>query len=685
MDTAGLLAAVRHRWWVVALFAVLGIVGAAVATQAIPSTYEATTTLLVTPTGTDQASSTSTAATKLVNLDTEAQIVTSAAVAERVKTALRSPKTASELAGDVKVEVPPNTTLLSIHATAGTPAEAQAESRGFAEAYLAQRAEVANAAVAAQVKVFQARINDVTKRLQLVSGQAVTLPADSPDRAYAELQQRILIDQITSLSQEQSKLEAITVTPGRVLSLAALPGAAQQSGPIVYVAAGLLLGLVLGLAVTLLLARLDGRIRWPGDIEALGHVPLLGAIPSAGQQGKRGLLPAVAASASPIGQAFGQIRNGITTALPNRPATLLVAGTEPGPGASVVAANLAVALARSGVPVLMVCADLEGSSVERLLGLEGLTPAKGLSEALTTDVDPPTLLRASPAVRGLWVLGTGIAKADAADLLQSRQFEWVLSVIQEESYVVVEAPPTSAGAEAQAMARLCDAATLVVEAGRTRLDALDEGARQISRVGTTLLGAIMVERQPGPARKPAKPKLPAQAPALPGDFASYDDAADARVARRAAYLPADPTVAIRVGELADLQAAEFGTPGPVAGLTPDSTVGIDVGEPASYEAAPYEPAPASYPAESSRFSGEPAGFSAEPVAYEPEPGGFEGGAADPAAGGDSAASEPPADDTASSTEPVADTVAEPAAPKKTDQASEPVEDAEPARGPRIAS
>jgi capsular polysaccharide biosynthesis protein len=554
MDTASLVAAVRHRWWVVVLCAVLGVVGAGAAVQLIPSTYEATTTLLVTPTGAEDAATAAQGTAKVVNLETEAQIVTSAAVADRVKDALKTPRSTADLADDVTVEVPPNTTLLSITAVATTPADAQKESRTFADEYLKQRAEVAAATIGGQVKIYQARIDQLNKRLQAVSGQSRVLPQGSPDRAYAELQQRILVDQITGLSEELSKLQAITVSPGRVLSRAALPEVPQQSSPAIYVAAGLLLGLVLGLAVTLLMAKLDRRVRWPGDIQALGHVPLLGAIPSG--KSKRAPLPSVAPSASPIGQAFGQIRNAITTALPTRPATLLVAGTEPGPAASVVAANLSVALARSGVPVLMVCADLAGSSTERLLGLEGLSPANGLAEALTTDIDPGTLLRASPAVRGLWVLGAGVAKAEAADLLQSRQFEWVLSVVTDDHYVVIEAPPTSVGAEAQAMARLCDAAALVVEAGRTHLDAVDEGARQLARVGTPLLGAVMVERQAGSARKPAKAR-PVAEPAQP-DAGASAELPETAAGRRAAALPSDPTIAIKAGDLAELRAATAG-------------------------------------------------------------------------------------------------------------------------------
>jgi capsular polysaccharide biosynthesis protein/MinD-like ATPase involved in chromosome partitioning or flagellar assembly len=526
MATGDLIAALRHRWWVVVILALLGLTGAAVAVRAIPPTYEATTTVLVTPTGEEQATSTS-GREKLVNLDTESQILTSVAVSERVRAALRSPRSATDLASDITVEVPPNTTVLAITATAPTAADAQRESRAFARGYLDQRSETAKAAIAAQMKILQARIAEVTKRLQAVTGQSVTLPQNSPDRAYAEAQQRILIDQTTSLSDDLSKLQAITVTPGRVLSDAALPDEPAQPATY-YLAAGLLLGLVLGFAVALLLARLDRRVRRPGDIQALGDVPLLGAIPAA--RAKKGSVPTIAASASPIGQAFGQIRNDITTVLRTRPATLLVAGTEPGVATSFVAANLAVALARSGMPVLLVCADLGGSSAERLLGLEGLTPAKGLAEALAGDVDPATLLRAAPVVPGLWVLGAGRARDNAVDRLQSRQLEWVLEVVRRDSIVLLESPPTSAGAEAQAMARLCDAAVLVAEASRSRIDAVDAGAHQFARVGTPLLGVVVVERQGGPARKPAKASRAKEASGV--------------------SLPNDATIAIRVGDLA---------------------------------------------------------------------------------------------------------------------------------------
>ncbi|MDQ1656737.1 MAG: hypothetical protein QOD41_1820, partial [Cryptosporangiaceae bacterium] len=50
-------------------------------------------------------------------------------------------------------------------------------------------------------------------------------------------------------------------------------------------------------------------------------------------------------------------------------------------------------------------------------------------------------------------------------------------------------------------ARLCDAAILVSEVGRSKLDDIDDGAHQLARVGTRLLGSVVAERQATPSRK----------------------------------------------------------------------------------------------------------------------------------------------------------------------------------------
>jgi Mrp family chromosome partitioning ATPase len=85
--------------------------------------------------------------------------------------------------------------------------------------------------------------------------------------------------------------------------------------------------------------------------------------------------------------------------------------------------------------------------------------------------------------------------ASATGLLQSEGARGVLSALGRRArYVVVEAPSTASGADAQSLARAADAALLVVETGRTRHSQVADATMQLDRVGIKLLGTVVVPR-----------------------------------------------------------------------------------------------------------------------------------------------------------------------------------------------
>src|SRR3954471_23662276 len=100
--------------------------------------------VLVSPAGTD-ANASGGRTKGDINLDTEAQLVKSTAVAVGAKQLLRSPAAPDELAKAVTVEVPANTTVLVIAYTGDSPQAAQASAHAFAEAYLRNREASARA------------------------------------------------------------------------------------------------------------------------------------------------------------------------------------------------------------------------------------------------------------------------------------------------------------------------------------------------------------------------------------------------------------------------------------------------------------------------------------------------------------------------------------------------------------
>ena len=129
-DYVGLL---RRQWLAVLLCLILGVGLAFAYVKFAPKEYRSQASVLVTATTTDGSSNKASE----INLDTEAQLVTSTETVAVAAKTLGAPP--SDVADRVNVSVPPNTEILDITYVAGTAQDAQKGARAFADAYLKQR------------------------------------------------------------------------------------------------------------------------------------------------------------------------------------------------------------------------------------------------------------------------------------------------------------------------------------------------------------------------------------------------------------------------------------------------------------------------------------------------------------------------------------------------------------------
>jgi len=499
-EFADYAALVRRRGWVIALGLALGLSLAMLYLQVAPKEYTSTASVLVTPTGAEQAIQNQNGRTEdVINLDTEAQLVRSAVIATAAQKLLSSRLSPAELIERVEATVPPNTSVLDITYTASTPGEAQRGARAFAQAYLDSRTAAAVQATNRRVAALQKQIAQANASLKRLAGQIAALPENSPDRFTAQAQQRVVQDSLTSYNQRLSPLLSTDITPGRVITDAELPKSPSNPVPTIVLGSGLLVGLLLGLAAALLLERTDHRVRRASEVERLLDLPVLLEVPRTYGKGPMGLL----SFRSEGGQAFRRLRNDVVSAIQASGQVVLVAGASEGHASGAVAANLATALARTEDKVVLLCADLRSADAAMLLGVPA---GPGLSDVLLDRLPASSVVRRSQASPGLAVLAPGTDGPLASDRRQTEAMEQLVASLRSTaSYVVIEAPPTSAGADAQALAPLVDAAILVVESRRTRREEILEGALQIDRMATPLLGAVVVPYQGRAGRKATEP------------------------------------------------------------------------------------------------------------------------------------------------------------------------------------
>ncbi len=459
------LSLLRRRWPSVLVGLALGLIVAGMVLALAPRRYEASADVLVLPLRTDLTVVSNSGALETVNLDTEAQIVRSAAVLAAVRQELGGSWTAEQLAAEVRVTAPASTTILTFAFPASSPQEAQRGALAFAHAYLASRTAEGTDVIAARRRSLQVNIDSLRDELERVA-PAAEFSANPVDRALAEARRDVLIRELNSVTSKFQRLSTTPLDPGRIVHEPTLPLRPESPVPELVGPSGVMAGLLIGLALAGVRDRMDPLVRGKRP-ERLA--PLLGRIDGV---------------ASAAGRAFEQSRrigNQLLIALDRNPELRVVLVLPVGTQAGVLASELAVVTAQSG---------------RRTLLIPNGTPR------LPTDVPTLTVGAALPEIGGDGSLGELVRPV----ILHGRETQDV---------VLVEAPPVGHGSDAQTLASWSDEVIVVFAPGVTRRDELTSALAQLDRVGAPVLGSVAVTLPTGIAAYLANRRRGSQPPADP--------------------------------------------------------------------------------------------------------------------------------------------------------------------------
>jgi capsular polysaccharide biosynthesis protein len=451
-------AVVRRRWPVVAAVTLICIVIAAAVYLASPKQYRATAAVFVTPTSVQGASGTGgqtrSAGQSSVDMDTEAQFVSSKVVARRVQKMLHSSTPVSALDKKVSVTVPPNSSVLDIAYDAKSPLAAKRGADAFANAYIAERTALTKSALAAQQASVQSKLAYLQKQLISVSSHVVSKTTHTVN-TYYETQKLLIEQQINQLHQQQALLSTASTTPGTLISSADLPGAPISPRKSYFLVGGILGGLLIGLAAAIVLEMRDDRVHSVRELRRRRAVPVLAEARFSGPapSWKQLLQP------GPAGLAVGELRNAVVAMASQGERTVLVVPVDESPSGPAIAAALTAALADSegsGTLVSRIASFPQSQSF-----LEGRTGTK--------------VVRASDGI------------ADTRRLIGE------LTSAEDGSYVVVEAPPAALAADGPALSAHVDTVVPVVDINGTTLDELDNALHALRMAGASVPGVVAVD------------------------------------------------------------------------------------------------------------------------------------------------------------------------------------------------
>jgi succinoglycan biosynthesis transport protein ExoP len=330
----------------------------------------------------------------------------------------------------------------------------------------------------------------------LTAGTEVTVPVDtevlditcsSGDPGEAQRRAQALADAYVTYKATQP----IPTLPeqARVMTPAGRPGSPSQPKLPLNLAAGLLVGLLLGFLTALVRDRLDGRVRGAGELEQRG-LPVLAVLPPSRELAPAPDVLVLRAPESAAAQAYGALGEQILVATRDAsPATVVVAGAVPELGTSSVAANLAATLALSGRQVVIVDADSRPARTDPA----GLRDRPGLLDVLAHQVPLQVALQRTRVPR-LTLLSLGHrTPASPPQLVGSRWAQTSAALAKSFEIVIVAAAPLLTSANGVRVAHGATGVVLVVHDRQSARADLDRAVVELLRVEAPVLGCVLIQ------------------------------------------------------------------------------------------------------------------------------------------------------------------------------------------------
>ncbi len=195
---------------------------------------------------------------------------------------------------------------------------------------------------------------------------------------------------------------------------------------------------------------------------------------------------------SPATEAYRVLRMNLDfTSLDRELKAFVVASPTAAGMESNLAANLAVVMAQGGQRVCLVDADLRRPNLHELFGVP---QEPGVTTVLLKQTEEAPVTLAETAVPGLNLLPSGALPPNPADILGSNRMASLLAHLKETVDIVIfQAPPVIVAVDASVLAAQTDGLLLVVRAGHTRRDRVEQAKELLERFRVRLLGAVLTD------------------------------------------------------------------------------------------------------------------------------------------------------------------------------------------------
>lgn len=462
---------IRERRRLIIACVLVATIAAGAYAKLAPRSWQAESQLLITPVNGEPSliglSLITNSANPTGDVSTAASFVTTPEVATLVAARVGD-TTAKAVLGDVSATPVASSNVIAITATASSPARAQAIANGFALATVQNRTQMLHMELEKIIPTLQARVEALPPAQRTGAG--------SLGERLASLQ-TLLAGSDPTISVE---------------SLAQLPTSPSSPKTKLDIAAGILVGLVIGLGAAFAREGLDPRVRREEQLRGIIRLPVLARIPHERSRFSHPT-PLRPGDLSPAAQeAYRMLRVALgVRGSSSASRSVMVTGAMHSEGKSTTALNLAVTIAAAGRRVILVEADLQRPSLGAALGVDA---PQGMAEVLVGDVSLEDALVTPEGTGGnLKVLLAGRSYGSLVEGLLTAANRLVEPAEELADYVIFDTPPVTDVSDILPLSQHVDDVLIVSRLGHSRVDQLVNLGEVLSRQGVYPAGLVIVD------------------------------------------------------------------------------------------------------------------------------------------------------------------------------------------------
>jgi Mrp family chromosome partitioning ATPase len=379
MNNNSTLGALRRRWWVIVLFALVGaVVGAIPEPQRVEEqlrTFTATHTLLMND---DDSSSNNNNIESVISPSQVTLFVSTGEVPRRAAEALDFGGNAATLASQVSSDFDFSSGALTITTTQEEARRAEVVADTFADelnSFLAERQDAVYqdrlAAALQRLADLEIDLNEVTFALA-ANPESPTLAAQ---QSAVSRQYSVAFERAEELSVNPPVLGFTTIQRAEAVEVTDR-GISAPTGRTSRAILGMLVGAALGAGVALLLGQLDRRLRTREQAESVMDMRARVTIPKV-RDSDRDQIVVATGRHDPLSDSYRTVRNVVGFVTPDNTDTApitLVVSPGPGDGKTSLAANLAASMAETGKRTILINTDFRRPRLATVLGPAAVVP-----------------------------------------------------------------------------------------------------------------------------------------------------------------------------------------------------------------------------------------------------------------------------------------------------------------------